>query len=136
MTIPYRREKLSSQIVRDVAEILQQELKDPRMGFVTVTRVVVSPDFKYARVFVSIMGAEKEKKLTMSALGHAVGFVQRQLSRRLRLRQVPEVSFTRDDSIDKAFKVTEMIEKLSRERKARGGDDEAGVESGSGKEEE
>lgn len=119
MTIPFRREKLSSQMVREVSSILQTKVKDPRMGFVSVTRVQVSSDFKHARVFISIMGDDREKKLTMDALRHAQGFIQFELSRRLTMRQVPEVAFVRDDSIDKAFQLTQTIEKLARERKAR-----------------
>ncbi len=119
MAIPYRREKLASQIVKEVSVILQQELKDPRMGFVSVTRVKLSADLANALIYVSIMGAEKNKKLSMSALASARGFVQHHLSRRLAIRQCPEIRFERDDSIDKTFKLTQKIEELARARKAK-----------------
>ncbi len=141
MAIPFRKEKLAAQIVREVSDIILKEMKDPRMGFATVTRAVVSPDYKYAKVFISVLGNEKKKKLSLDAFKHAEGFFQRELSRRLMLRQAPEISFVRDDSIDKTFKMVNLINKLAEERKAssarRGGaseDDRAGGE-GEGEEE-
>ena len=125
MPQPYRREKLSSEIVREAAKILQGEIRDPRLGFVTVTKAEVSPDLKYAKIFVSIMGDEKKKKLSMNGLKHARGYVQAQLSRRIKTRVFPEVRFVLDESIDKAFKITKIIDELAAERKLR----EAGVKS-------
>ena len=119
MAIPYRKEKLSSQIAKEISQILLHELKDPRRGFVTVTRAVVSDDYRSAKVFVSVMGTEKDKKLTMMGLRSAEGFVQSILSKRLRIRHSPEVSFVRDDSIDRTLKLTKLIDDLAKERKAR-----------------
>ena len=121
MAIPYRREKLASQIVKDVSAILQFELKDPRMGFVSVTRVKLTPDLAQARVYVSVLGKEKDKKLTLSALRHARGFVQRALAKRLSVRQCPEIEFERDDSIEKTVGLTKKIDELARERERRAG---------------
>ena len=129
MAIPYRKEKLAAQIVREVSDIIFKEMKDPRLGFATVTRAEVSPDYKYAKVFVSVMGNEKKKKLSLDAFKHAEGFFQRELSKRLKLRQAPEISFVRDDTIDKTFKMVSLINKLAKERKERaGGDGEASGE--------
>jgi ribosome-binding factor A len=119
MAIPYRREKLSSQIAKEISAILLHELRDPRMGFVTVTRADVSVDFRSAKIFVSIMGAEKDKKLAMAALRSASGFVQGLLGKRLRIRHSPEISFVRDDSIDRTLKLTKLIDDLAKERKAK-----------------
>ena len=119
MAIPYRREKLSSQIAKEISAILLHELKDPRMGFVTVTRADVSVDYRSAKIFVSFLGAEKEKKLAMSALRSASGFVQGLLGKRLRIRHSPEISFVRDDSIDRTIKLTKLIDDLAKERKAK-----------------
>lgn len=123
MAIPYRREKLSSQIAKEISAILLHELKDPRMGFVTVTRADVSVDYRSAKVFVSILGAEKDKKLAMSALKSAEGYVQGLLGKRLRIRHNPEISFVRDDSIDRTIKLTKLIDDLAKERKKRTGPD-------------
>ena len=123
MATPFRKEKLEAQIVREVSDIIFKEMKDPRLGFATVTRTVLSPDYKYAKVFVSILGDERKKKLSLDAFKHAEGFFQRELARRLKLRQAPEVSFVRDDSIDKTFKMVNLINKLAKERQSRPGAD-------------
>jgi ribosome-binding factor A len=119
MAIPYRREKLSSQIAKEISSILIHELRDPRRGFVTVTRAEVSVDYRTAKVFVSVMGAEKDKKLTMAGLRSAAGFVQALLGKRLRVRHAPEVSFVRDDPIDRTLKLTKLLDDLAKERKAK-----------------
>src|SRR5687767_4346439 len=140
----YRKDRLSSEIVKEVSQIILYEMKDPRKGFITVTRAKVSDDYRYAKIFVSIMGTAKEKKLTMGGLRHAQGFVQKELSRRIQMRSFPEIHFELDDSIETAFKVTNVIDQLARERKARGGratspaeaaEGKAGGEAGEGEEE-
>jgi len=115
----FRKDRLASEIVKETSKIILYELRDPRKGFVTVTRAQVSDDYRYAKIFVSIMGTAKEKKLTMGGLRHAQGFVQKELSRRIQMRSFPEIRFEIDDSIEKAFKVTNVIDQLARERKAR-----------------
>ena len=115
----YRKDRLASEIVRQTSRLVQTELSDPRLGFVTVTRAKVSDDYKYATVYVSVMGTAKQKKLSLSGLRHACGFVQRELTRRIQMRSFPEIRFELDDSIDKAFKITGIIDGLNRERKAR-----------------
>jgi ribosome-binding factor A len=127
----YRKDRLASEIVKETSRILLYEMRDPRKGFVTVTRAKVSDDYRYAKVFVSIMGTPKEKKLAMKGLRHAQGFVQAELSRRIKMRAFPEVHFELDESIEKAFKVTQMIDKLADERKRRA----AGLPAETGEEE-
>jgi ribosome-binding factor A len=115
----FRKDRLASEIVKETSKIILYELRDPRKGFVTVTRAKVSDDYRYAKIFVSIMGTPKQKKLTMGGLRHAQGFVQKQLSRRIQMRSFPEINFELDDSIEKAFEISNTIDKLARERKAR-----------------
>src|ERR1051325_11463397 len=115
----YRKARLASEIVKETSKIILYELRDPRKGFVTVTRAKVSDDYRYAKILVSIMGTAKEKKLTMGGLRHAQGFIQKQLSRRIQMRSFPEINFELDESIEKAFKITDTLDKLARERKAR-----------------
>lgn len=115
----YRKDRLGSEIIKETSRILLYEMRDPRKGFITVTKAKISDDYRYAKIFVSVMGSPKEKKLTMSGLRHAQGFVQAELSRRIKMRVFPEVSFELDESIEKAFQVTRMIDELARERKAR-----------------
>ena len=118
MAQSWRKDRLASEIVRQTGQILLQELRDPRLGFVTVTRVKVSDDYKHAKIFVSVMGPKKQKKLTLSGLKSAQGFVQRELSRRIQMRSFPVVSFELDDSIDKAFKITQLMDDIAKKRKA------------------
>jgi ribosome-binding factor A len=113
----YRKDRLAGEIVKEASKILLHELCDPRKGFVTVTQAKVSDDFDTAKIFVSVMGTARQKKLTMSGLRHAVGFVQRQLSHRIRMRSFPEISFELDESIEKAFRITKLIDDVAKERK-------------------
>lgn len=119
MTSPYRRERVEREITREVAQILLYEMKDPRLGFMSVTRTKISKDFKIAHVFVSVMGPKKDKLLTMKGLKHSQGFVQKQLGSRLRMRDIPHVELVLDESIEKTFTVTNLIDKVAAERKAR-----------------
>jgi ribosome-binding factor A len=115
----FRKDRLASEIVKETSKIILYELRDPRKGFVTVTRAKVSDDYRYAKIFVSIMGTPKEKKTVLGGLKHAQGFVQKELSRRIQMRSFPEIHFELDDSIEKAFKITNTLDQLARERKAR-----------------
>lgn len=121
---PFRREKLAKEIVRETSRILLHDLKDPRLGFVTVTKAKVSDDYRHAKVFVSVMGDEKNKKLTMQALRHANGFVQHELSSRIHMRVFPVVDFQLDDSVEKTFRMIETLGELERERRARGAEEQ------------
>jgi ribosome-binding factor A len=115
----FRKSRLESEISKETSKILLYELRDPRKGFVTVTRAKVSDDYRHAKVFVSVLGTPKQKKLTMSGLRHAAGFVQKELSRRIQMRSFPEIAFELDESIEKAFKVTRMIDDLAKRRAAK-----------------
>ncbi len=115
----FRKDRLASEIVKETSKIILYELRDPRKGFVTVTRAKVSDDYRYAKIFVSIMGTPKQKKTVLGGLKHAQGFVQKELSRRIQMRSFPEINFELDESIEKAFKITNAIDALTRERKAR-----------------
>lgn len=118
MAQTWRKDRLASEIVRQTGMLLLQELRDPRLGFVTVTKVKVSDDYKYAKIYVSVLGPKKQKKLTLSGLKHAQGFVQRELSRRIRMRSFPEIRFELDDSIEKAFKITNLMDDIAKQRAA------------------
>ena len=115
----FRKDRLASEIVKEVSKIILYELRDPRKGFVTVTRAKVSDDYRYARIFISIMGSPKQKKLVLGGLKHAQGFIQKELARRIKMRSFPEIAFEIDESIEKAFKITNAIDALTKKRKAR-----------------
>ena len=96
--------------IKEVAgRIVTQELSDPRIGFVTVTRVKVSPDLKQARVFFSVLGDGKQRDLALDALRHAAGFIKRRCGDELDLRYTPNLRFEFDEGIDKSIRVSELL---------------------------
>lgn len=99
-----------SEVVREVAaETILFELKDPRVKNVTVTRAEVSADLQHAKIYVSVMGSEKEQKLAMYGLENAAGFVQSKLAKRLTTRYVPHVVFVKDDGVKKSIEMAKLI---------------------------
>jgi ribosome-binding factor A len=109
MASPLRRERVAEQIREELSDILQHQLSDPRMGWITVTRVEMSPDLCYAKAFVSIYGPEKDRLASLRVLEHAAGFIRAELGRRVRLRQTPEVQFREDDSIEQTQRIHDIL---------------------------
>ena len=105
-----RAERLAEEIREQVARMIGSELKDPRIGFVTVTRVELAHDLGLARVHVGVLGDEAERKKTLLALQQASGFVRRQLGRRLRIRHTPEIEFRYDKGLDATDRVARLLE--------------------------
>jgi len=109
-----RVQRLSNLIRHEISELLQRQVKDPRLGsFIAVTEVSISPDLRHARIFVSHIGSEEEKQETLSALASASGFFRRELAKRLRLRRIPELSFQWDDSIERAAHLLQLIDQVT-----------------------
>jgi len=118
-----------AEVVREVAaEAILFELKDPRVKNVTVTRAEVSGDLQHAKVFVSLMGTEKEQKLTLYGLESAAGFIQTKLAKRMTTRYVPHVTFVLDEGVKKSIEIARLIreEQLKRGEVA---DDAAGADN-------
>jgi ribosome-binding factor A len=113
----HRIERLNSLIRQEISELLQQQVKDPRLdnNFVAVTEVITSPDLKSSRVFVSSISTEEEKKKVLKALSSASGFLRRELSRRLKLRYTPELIFQWDNSIERGDHLLKLIDEVSGE---------------------
>jgi len=99
-------------IQRELSGIIRDALKDPRIGFVTVTGVKVSADLRHAKAFVSVMGDERTKRETMEGLGSAAGYIQRLLGSRVTLKFTPHLEFIRDDSTDYGFHIMEILKKI------------------------
>jgi ribosome-binding factor A len=99
--------------------LLQRELKDPRIGFTTVTAVEMSADLKYARIYISVMGTSEEQKATMDALASARGFIRRELAARLDLRFAPEVQFKLDTSAEYSDRISRLLNELKQEETTR-----------------
>jgi ribosome-binding factor A len=110
----HRIERLGNLIRQEISQLLQRQVKDPRLGnFVAVTEVSVTPDLRYAKVFVSCIGSEEVKRDTLNGLATASGFLRNQLAKRLRLRRIPELSFHWDDSIERGAHLLELIDEVS-----------------------
>lgn len=114
-----RRVQLADFLRDEISEILQREMKDPRLGLVSVTRVELSPDLRYAKVFVSVLGSEEERQETMKALSGAAGFVRYLLKPRMHVRHVPEVTFRLDRSMEHAEQIQRTLNELRAQQEAR-----------------
>ena len=110
-----RTDRLDSQIRAELAELLQREMKDPRLGFATITRVETARDLGSAKVWVSIMGTEVEREKTMKALTDAAPWLRRQLGERLTVRHIPQLLIHRDDSIEAGDRVLRLLRDLENE---------------------
>jgi ribosome-binding factor A len=115
--VPRRTEQVGDEIQRVLGEVIQQEVKDPRVGFVTVTGVTVTPDLTRANVRLSIMGDEPTRKETMRVLQRARGFLRRRVGEEVTLRTVPELVLHLDTSLDHAMRITELLHDIEEERK-------------------
>ncbi len=116
-----RIERLNHLIREEISDLLQRQVKDPRLGgFITVTRVSTSPDLRHAKIFISIIGNEDEKKECLKGLAAASGFLRRELGLRLTQRRTPELSFHYDDSIDQGAHVLQLITQVANEAGERG----------------
>jgi len=104
--------RVGEQIKKEMSQILQSELKDPRIGFLTVTGVDVSNDLSQAKVYLSIMGTDQQKEDSLKALAKATGFIRSELGKRIRLRKTPELLFAIDTSIEYGSRIEELLHKL------------------------
>ena len=102
-----------AEVVRaEVAQLLSKGLKDPRVGFVSIMAVKMSPDLQYANLYVSVYGSEKEKRDSLIGLRNSAGWIRRELGRRLKLRLTPEVRFFEDTTLDDVFHLEEVFKDL------------------------
>ena len=120
-----RVERVRSLLQETVSEVILQELADPRMGFVTVTKAEVSPDLKNAKVYVSIIGEPGVVSKTFAGLEHAVGFVQKRLAETMKMRFTPRVMFVMDESVKRSVRISAILKQISEESGAKEGEDES-----------
>jgi len=111
-----RIEKLQELIKQEVGKMLLYDIKDPRIGFVTVTEVEMTGDLREAKIYVSIMGNDEQIKNSMEGLQSALGFIRREIGKRIRLRFTPEISFAPDKSLDYSEHIQKLLLKIERER--------------------
>ncbi len=113
MSSDHRRiDRVNSLLQQELAEIIRSELKDPRLGFVSVVGAEVSPDLRHARVRISILGEEDDKKRSLAVVQGAAAFLRERLRRRLELRRLPELDFRLDDSIEYSIHISKVIREL------------------------
>lgn len=111
-----RTDRLDSQIRAELMELLQREMKDPRVGFATVTRVETARDLGSARVWVSVLGTPEEQQQALAALTSAAPWLRRQLGERLTVRHIPQLLIRHDDSIEAGDRVLRLLKELEAER--------------------
>jgi ribosome-binding factor A len=117
-----RSEKVADLIRKEISEMLLRSIKDPRIGFVTVTRVKASEDCRSARVYYSVVGTAEAREQSTAGLNSAKGYIRRELGHRLKLKYTPDIIFQFDPSIEYAVHMGELIDHLQEEEKKGGGD--------------
>ncbi len=112
---PGREKRVGVLVQQEIASLLTHGLKDPRIGFVSVMHVRMSPDLRYANVYVSLLGDEKDRTSSLVALRNSAKWLRGQIGRRLRMRYAPEIRFFEDTSIDDAFRLEEIFREIHAE---------------------
>ena len=111
-----RMRRVDEAIRAVLSDAIATELKDPRVGFVTVTQVKTSPDLRHARVYVSVLGDDPEREGSMDGLRSAHGFLQRRIGQQLTLKHTPALTFHYDDSVDRGMRITELLGDIDDDR--------------------
>jgi ribosome-binding factor A len=111
----HRKEKLGELINAELSELIRTRVKDPRVGFASITQVEVSGDIRHAKVFVSVMGTPEEQEATIQGLRNARGFLRHELAQRLTLRYMPDITFKLDTSIEEGTRILNLINQVERE---------------------
>lgn len=113
-----RQNRVGEQMKKELGEIITRKIKDPRIGFVTVTDVQVTGDLQQATVFISVLGDEEQREQTLKALAKAKGFIRSEIGQRIRLRKTPEISFEFDESIDYGNRIETLLHQLQNEERS------------------
>ncbi|OLC52021.1 MAG: ribosome-binding factor A [Chloroflexi bacterium 13_1_40CM_4_68_4] len=109
-----RTDRVNTLIRHELQQLIQREVKDPRVGFATVTDVETTPDLRHAKVFVSVMGTDEEANTTITALHAARAFLRHELAGRITMRRIPELEFTRDRTLDRAMRIDQLLREANR----------------------
>ncbi|MGK7346698.1 MAG: 30S ribosome-binding factor RbfA [Candidatus Nitrospinota bacterium M3_3B_026] len=108
----HRADRVSEEIMKEVSNIIRDDMKDPRLGMVSITRVELSRDLRHAKVFISVLGSGEERDSSMSVLRNGTGFIRKLIGRRMRLKAPPELIFKADDSIERSARINEILKKV------------------------
>ncbi len=106
-----RMQRVNEAVKEVVSQTIVEELEDPRIGFVTVTKVQTSNDMKRAKIFVSIMGNEETKVQTLEGLASSQGLIQSKIASELKMKNTPTINFVYDDTVDKMFRIEELLKR-------------------------
>lgn len=109
-----KNEKIAELIKRNISEIIQFDLKDPKIGFITITDCQVTNDMSYAKIFVSFLGQNARKEAGMQALNRSKGYIRSELSKKLSTRKVPELIFQLDDALERGNKIEKIIADMNK----------------------
>jgi ribosome-binding factor A len=121
MTNP-RPERVQEALRQEISRIVQLEIKDPRLGFLTITSVDLTKDLRYAKVYFSVLGEEKDKRLALKGLNSAKGYIKGLLSDRIKLRYMPDIEFKIDESYEHTKKVLDILDQIKKEKRDAEGD--------------
>ena len=110
-----RSQRVASQIKTEISWLIEHKLRDPLKGFVTITRVRLSPDLKIASIYFSVLGSDQERESSEEALKRAKSFLKHELGARVQLRVIPELRFFYDDSLDYADKISTLLKKINKD---------------------
>ncbi|ODP98441.1 MULTISPECIES: 30S ribosome-binding factor RbfA [Salinivibrio] len=124
-----RTDRVAHQLQKEIALILQREIKDPRIGMVTVSDVQISRDLAYAKVFVTFLTVDEQAPTeSLKALNEASGYIRSLVGKAIRLRVTPELTFVFDESLTEGMRISNLVSKAVRDDDERRGDDEKGEE--------
>lgn len=112
-----RANRVAEQIKKELGDILTRKMKDPRVGFVTITDVEVTGDLQQAKVFISVLGSDSEKEETLRGLEKANGFIRSEIGDRIRLRKTPELMFMFDESLEHGNRIEKLLHNLKDDEK-------------------
>ncbi len=108
-----RANRVAEEIKKEVSDILNQKIKDPRIGFVTVTDVEVTADLQHAKIYISVLGDDEQKEDTLVGLAKANGFIRSEIGKRIRLRKTPEISFHFDEAHEYGSRIEAILRDLN-----------------------
>jgi len=117
-----RPERVQEALRQELSKIVQNDIKDPRLGFLTITKVELTKDLRYAKVYFSVLGESKDKHLALKGLNSAKGYIKSLLSDRIKLRFMPEIAFRIDESLEHTKAIYDILDKLKKEKGNEKGD--------------
>ncbi|MCX5678483.1 MAG: 30S ribosome-binding factor RbfA [Candidatus Omnitrophica bacterium] len=124
-----RMGRVQEAIRQEVSKILHDEIRDPRLGFLTITGVELTKDLRYARIYFSVLGEDKDKKLALKGLNSAKGYIKGLLGDRVKLRYMPEIEFKIDETLERTQRIYELFDKIKKEKKDDAGSDRGDKET-------